>query len=84
MHLSKSSLFLIIALGISSLAVVPGQVRAQYNCAVTIDWKGKTVLQGQIRDTERPPTAELWKLLKTLSFSPTTDRCAKRVKFLNG
>ena len=45
---------------------------AQYRCAVSIELKGKTVLQGEIRDTERPSTDQLWDLLKTLSFSPAS------------
>jgi hypothetical protein len=60
-------------LGIVCVAMVPGTVVAQYNCAVAIEHKGKDILKGQIRDVERPPTDQLWELLKTLSFSPTAN-----------
>jgi hypothetical protein len=60
-------------LGIVCIATVPGKAIAQYNCAVAIELKGKDVLKGQIRDVERPPTDQLWELLKSLSFSPTAN-----------
>jgi hypothetical protein len=57
--------------GIAFIAAIPGKAIAQYNCAVAIELKGKEILKGQIRDVERPPTDQLWELLKSLSFSPT-------------
>jgi hypothetical protein len=62
-----------VLLVIAAVASMPTLAVAQYRCAVAIDLKGKTVLAGEIRDVERPPTDELWKLLKTLSFSPGKD-----------
>jgi hypothetical protein len=71
MHLSKTGILFASALAVAYLALSPGLVRAQYNCGVAIELKGKAVLKGQIRDTQRPRTDQLWELLKTLSFSPT-------------
>ena len=64
---------LVLLVGITFLAALPATADAQYRCAVAIEIKGKPVLQAQIRDVERPPTDELWDLLKSLSFSPTKD-----------
>src|SRR5690349_9598053 len=61
------------ALGIPLMLALPAIASAQYNCAVTIEWKGKAILAGEIRDTDRPPTDQLWELLKTLSFAPARD-----------
>lgn len=52
------------------MLALPGVAEAQYRCGVAIELKGKAILQGTIRDVERPPTDELWELLKTLSFAP--------------
>src|SRR2546425_10932828 len=68
-----SGVVVVLFLGVVWLATFPGQVDAQYRCAVAIELKGKAVLQGEIRDTERPSTKQLWDLLKTLSFSATKD-----------
>src|ERR1019366_10363503 len=54
-------------------AALPSNADAQYRCAVAVEIKEKAVLQGQIRDVERPPTDQLWELLRTLSFSPTKE-----------
>jgi len=61
---------LLALVGIVCIAAIPGQAMAQYNCAVSIELKGKTILSGGIRDVERPPTDQLWETLHTLSFSP--------------
>jgi hypothetical protein len=63
----------VVLLGVAGWAALTGRAVAQYRCAVAIDLKGKAVLAGEIRDTERPRTNELWELLKTLSFNPTKD-----------
>jgi hypothetical protein len=66
-------IFLITLFGVVGPMALPGKANAQYRCAVVIELKGAAVLRGQIRDVERPPTDELWKMLETLSFSPTKD-----------
>lgn len=73
MYGNRSGIVLGIALSIAGLAAVPGHAVAQYRCAVAIELKGKTILAGEIRDTERPSTEELWDILRTLSFSATKD-----------
>ena len=56
--------------GIACLAAMPAEASAQYNCPVAIELKGDKILNGQIRDEQRPSTARLWELLNSLSFSP--------------
>jgi hypothetical protein len=59
-------------LGVGCLAALPSRGYGQYNCPVAIEFRGKAVLEGRIRDVERPSTDVLWEeKLKTLSFSPT-------------
>jgi hypothetical protein len=62
-----------ILVGLACWATLLDRADAQYRCAVTIDLKGTAVLQGTIRDVERPPTEQLWDTLRTLSFQPTRD-----------
>jgi hypothetical protein len=71
MH-NRIGVLLASALGLCLCLLATPEARAQYRCAVGIELKGKTILAGQIRDTERPETDQLWELLKTLSFSPTS------------
>ncbi len=73
MNRTVIGLLLITLLGIACLVAIPDRAVAQYQCAVAIELKGKAVLKGEIRDTERPSTDQLWELLKSLSFSPTKD-----------
>src|SRR5262245_62962816 len=63
----------LVLMGGVCLGFVSERALAQYRCAVAIELKGKEILKGQIRDVERPPTDQLWDLLKTLSFSPTAN-----------
>lgn len=67
----RSAIRLLAFLGFAGILAAPGTVHAQYNCAVAIELKGKDILKGTIRDTERPPTDQLWEMLKSLSFSAT-------------
>lgn len=73
MFRTKIRIPLLALLAIVCVAAVPGTASAQYNCAVAIELKGKEILNGQIRDVERPPTDQLWDHLRTLSFSPTAN-----------
>ena len=63
------NVLVILLVGACWLAA-PGAADAQYRCGVAIELKGKVVFKGEILDTERPSTDELWNLLKTLSFTP--------------
>jgi hypothetical protein len=66
--------FWLVVLTIACLTALPSQCYAQYNCPVKIELQGKALLEGLIRDTERPPTDVLWEInLQTLSFSPAKD-----------
>ncbi len=69
----STPVLLVMLVGIAGLTAFPDRADAQkgYRCPVTIEMQGKNVLQGEIRDTERPSTAELWNLLKSLSFGAT-------------